>query len=472
MNVLLSGPSRLLLTVLAVGSGIVVGASLFYLLLLLAAAVLRRPHRAAAQKGTFIPSVVVVIPAHNEELVLAATLQSLGLQDYPAECVEIVVVADNCEDTTSAIARKWGAHVLERLDTTRRGKGYALEWAFSILLGEKSPIAKALAFVIVDADTVIAPNFLSVMIDRLQTEIGAANLASAVIALQGRYGVLNSQEGWRTSLMTAAFDLVNHVRLLGAANLGWTVGLKGNGMLFTRALLEKAQWQGRSITEDIDYGLDLLLHYNVKVGYEPNARVWAQMPEDNSPAASQRERWERGRYRLVRERVPMLFMVGLKRRSTALVAAAVDLVIPPLAELVIYLLLWGFCVGIGVRFCRFSTQGLALWAAGGVCFLLYVLGGLKAAGATRATFIGLLYAPLYIVWKIRALRRPICDRAVSPAFRRRCRFVDSHRAPRDGADSRVRERNVRKGVSGAVHEHCSADSPDGGGCRLIRPGTV
>lgn len=399
MNVMLFGLPRLLLTVLTVGSGIVVSAILIYLLLLLAAAILGRPRRDAGQGGTFSPHVAVVIPAHNEELVLAATLHSLRQQDYPAACIEIVVVADNCEDTTSAIARTWGAHVLERSDMTLCGKGYALEWAFSILLGALSPVTQASAFVIVDADTLLAPNFLSVMVTRLQNEIGGTDPASAATALQGRYGVLNSQEGWRTSLMTAAFDLVNHVRLLGAANLGWTVGLKGNGMLFTRALLEKAQWQGHSITEDIDYGLDLLLHYNVKVQYEPQARVWAQMPEDSSPAASQRERWERGRYRLVRERVPTLFAQGIRRRSPALLASAVDLVIPPLAELAGYLLLWGVCVGIGMIFCRFSTAWLVLWAAGGVCFLVYVLGGLKAAGATRATFVGLLYAPVYIVWK-------------------------------------------------------------------------
>jgi cellulose synthase/poly-beta-1,6-N-acetylglucosamine synthase-like glycosyltransferase len=386
---------------LSVVSGLLVVSSLAYLLLLLASAALARSQRRdMTALREWVPQLAVVIPAHNEELVLAATLHSLQEQDYSADRFDVIVVADNCDDTTVSIAREWGVRtVLERTDTVQRGKGYALEWAFSSLLGANSPVKEAAAFVIVDADTALAPDFLSIMARRLNQEVGTTDPAQAIVALQGRYGVLNSREGWRTGLMTAAFDLVNHVRLLGAANLGFTVGLKGNGMLFTRALLQKARWQGRSITEDIDYGLDLLLEHNIKVRYEPTARVWAQMPTDDAPASSQRERWERGRYRLLGQRVPTLLLQGVRRNNLALLVAGTDLMIPPLAELTGLLLLWGICTGIGVVTHRLPIGWFYAWVVGLVGFFTYVLAGLKASGAKRETFVALLYAPAYVAWK-------------------------------------------------------------------------
>ncbi len=404
MTAVISAPdiARLFFALLVAVPGVLVCGSLIYLLLLLVSAVAVAPRRrgAAPKEIGAGARMAVVIPAHDEELVLAATLDSLRRQDYPSDAFHIVVIADNCSDATASIAREWRAVTLERRNLEERGKGYALEWAFARLLDPASPTAETEAYIIVDADTQLAPDFLSVMARRLRREASGRSIAESVVVLQGRYGVLNPGEGWRTALMTAAFDLCNHVRLQGAANLGLSVGLKGNGMAFSRALLEKARWQGRSITEDIDYGLDLLLEHDVIVGYEPRARVWAQMPAGDAPAASQRERWERGRYRLLRQRVPGLLRESLRRRRLALFVAALDLMIPPLAELLGLLLLWGAVTGIGIAAGALPVWSLWIWLVGLVGFVLYVLAGLKAAGAKRETFRALLHVPVYVSWKL------------------------------------------------------------------------
>jgi cellulose synthase/poly-beta-1,6-N-acetylglucosamine synthase-like glycosyltransferase len=415
--------STLVFITLTALPALIVCGSLLYLLLLLAASVLPpRRARGAAESSRVWPRLAVVIPAHDEELVLAATLHSLREQDYPYDLFDIVVVADNCSDTTAAIARDWGAQiVLERTDTTLRGKGYALEWAFAQLLASESSLTPRTslpgtdAFIIVDADTQLAPNFLSVMAHRLKNEAGYDAVALSRVALQGRYGVLNPSAGWRASLMTAAFDLCNHVRLQGAANLGLSVGLKGNGMAFTRALLQAAPWQGTSITEDIDYGLSLLRDHNVMVRYEPAARVWAQMPTDDAPAASQRERWERGRYRLLRQQVPSLLRLGLVRRRIALIAAAIDLTVPPLAELMGLLALWGLFAGSGVGLGYLAPVWLWPWLAAATGAVVYVIAGLIASGAKRDVFLALLHVPAYIAWKMALY----ITRFLAPARRRR-----------------------------------------------------
>lgn len=380
------------LSVLAVVCLVSVG----YLLTVLGAAA-RRPRRDVARPGT-APRVAVVIPAHDEELVLAQTLASLRAQDYPAGRLEIVVVADNCTDATARIARDGGALVLERHCPELRGKGFALAWAFDILLGPESPLAggPADAFAILDADTWADPACVARLAAGLPADPGA------LAALQGRYGVLNPGSGWRAALMTAAFELCNHVKLMGLDRLGCSVGLKGNGMIFTRATLERVPWTGRSVTEDIDYGLDLLCEHGVRVGYAPDARVLAQMPVTAAQGESQRARWEGGRYRLMRARVPKLLAASLRRRDLRLTVAALDLCALPLAEIVGLLAFWGGAVALAGPWIGAAARlGFALaWAVAAIGLCVYVLAGLRVAGAGPEAYRALLRAPFYVLWKL------------------------------------------------------------------------
>ena len=236
-----------MVAILACFFGVAATLSLAYLLLHLAAAL--RPARKFVGTGD-ASNLVVLIPAHDEELSLGATLASLAAQDAPP--AEIVVIADNCTDGTARIAREAGATVWERTDPQRRGKGYALAWAVERVLditprpnnGEpegKSPVIGGkgvMTFAVLDADTQADPSFCRELCAALQS----------ADAVQGRYGVLSPDDGWRVGLMAAAFALVNHVRPLGADRLGGFVGLKGNGMGFTRETLEKVSWRGESVT--------------------------------------------------------------------------------------------------------------------------------------------------------------------------------------------------------------------------------
>jgi len=394
---------NVLYTILVSGIGLVILGCIAYLLLLLAAAALskraarRSSSRGNAQTATPTPNttLAMVVPAHNEELVLAATLSSLRAQDYPEALMEIVVVADNCTDSTARIARDFGVTVLERFNTEERGKGYALDWAISQLLARSEAPD---AVVIVDADTWVAPDFLGIMAARL----AECQDAEGCCALQGRYGVLNRAEGWRSALMSGAFDLVNHIRPMGYDRLGLSIALKGNGMAFTREVLRRARWQGHSITEDMDYGLDLIRSHNIRVRYVPEAHVLAQMPVTAEAATSQRQRWEGGRYRLLRERALPLLVEGLRKRNLALFDAAIALFVPPLAELAAFLLLWGGLIALGSV--RHLLLGAAWFAAiFALCclgFATYVLGGFQVAGAPREVYGSLLKAPFYIVWKL------------------------------------------------------------------------
>ena len=369
------------------------------LLFLLAAAV-AAGRRAPAPSSPAAPvRLAVIVPAHNEELVLPATLASLRAQNYPPESYEIVVVADNCTDTTAALARSFGVSILERTDRERRGKGFALNYAVASLLSAPLPPD---GLIIVDADTWVAPNFLADMSARLHSTQGTQGYA----AWQGRYGVLNFGDGWRAGLMAAAFDLVNHIKPLGRDVLALSVGLKGNGMAFTQAVARDFAWAGGSLTEDLDYGLELARH-GVRVGYAPEACVLAQMPVSAGQAASQRSRWERGRRRSVRRRALPLLWEGLRQRNRLLVDMAFDLLVPPLVELSAVAAVWFSLVLLGAMLHLLPRPALWVSAAsltmGGL--LVYILGGLRAAGAPRQAYIALLRAPFYALWKLVLLSR-------------------------------------------------------------------
>ena len=372
-------------------------AAVFSLLTLAAAAWLGR--RAAPPARASSPLLLaVIVPAHNEALVLSGTLHSLKVQQYPRECFEVVVVADNCTDETAALARAAGATVLERTHADERGKGFALNHAIAALLAR--PLSPD-GIIIVDADTWVAPDFLARMSARLHLSLAPNGLG----AWQGRYGVLNFGENWRAGLMAAAFDLVNHVKPLGRENLGLSVGLKGNGMAFTRAVAAQVAWPGGSLTEDLDYGLELLRRLGVRVGYAHEARVLAQMPVTAAQAGSQRSRWERGRLQIVRERALPLVWEGVTRRNRRLLDMGGDLLVPPLAELGALV-----SVGLGLAVLGATTRLLphpSVWLAAaalnalGLC--VYILGGLSLAGAPKRAYTALLRAPFYAVWKFALL---------------------------------------------------------------------
>jgi len=117
----------------------------------------------AATRGVFHGevTVTVLVPAHNEEASLGATLTSLWEQSVAP--TRIVVVADNCTDRTVEVAHAHGAEVFESVENTHK-KGGALNQALRWLLpgqGENDTV------MVMDADTALDPGFLEAAVRRL-----------------------------------------------------------------------------------------------------------------------------------------------------------------------------------------------------------------------------------------------------------------------------------------------------------------
>ena len=91
---------------------------------------------------------------------IAELIESLRAQDYPADKLDIFVVADNCTDATAAVARQAGAQVFERFDTARVGKGYALDFLFC-RLREAGLEQDYAGYFVFDADNLVDANFVA-----------------------------------------------------------------------------------------------------------------------------------------------------------------------------------------------------------------------------------------------------------------------------------------------------------------------
>jgi cellulose synthase/poly-beta-1,6-N-acetylglucosamine synthase-like glycosyltransferase len=341
-----------------------------------------RPAR-RTQRGDLAPETrfIILIPAHNEAAVIATLLASLRQLDYPPERVTALVIADNCDDATASIARTSGARTLERVSETERAKGYALRFALEQLAAAHEVYD---AYMIVDADSTLSPGFLR--------EMDAALRIGAQVA-QGQYRVLNAGEGWAAGLRALAFALINHVRPLGRSLFGLSAGLKGNGMCFSRAVIERFGWAAYGLTEDSEYHI-ALINAGIRVAYVPRAVVAAEMPKSLRQSGSQQQRWERGRIEMARAHG--LGMLGgfLRTGDLARLDVAVESLTPPLS-----LLAAGVTFTLaGAALLRWE---LGLWIALGLlaALALHVVVGIALGRLPLRVVLSLLAAPFYIVWK-------------------------------------------------------------------------
>ena len=324
-----------------------------------------------------ICKLAIVIPAHNEEQLIARCVRSVASSDKSPGQREIVVIADNCTDETAARAAAAGARVLERRNLEQRGKGYALRLAFETLQAEGFD-----AFLVIDADSMVSTNLIAETLQRLNQ--GAA-------ATQCRYRVANGATSVRTRLMDVAFLGFNVLRPKGRAGWGLSAGVLGNGFALRSETLHTVPYNADSIVEDLEYHLRLVLSSG-QTDFIDNATVFGEIPDGDEAARVQRSRWEGGRLRMAIEWIPQLAS-GLVRGKIRLLEPFLELLTLPLAYHMVLLLL-AFGLPGGQRILGAIALGLVL---------VHVSAAALLSGHRWKTFAALAASPFYIAWKLTTL---------------------------------------------------------------------
>ena len=334
----------------------------------------------------------VIVPAHNEAGVIERTVASLRKIEWPADRFRILVVADNCVDATDALARGAGAQVLERQDSTHRGKGYALQHAFRHSLDE----AWAGAVVVIDADAEVSSNLL---------EACAARIETGAHAVQTHYGVLNPQASWRTRLITIAKASFHIVRSRARERVAASCGIRGNGWCVTHHLLNAVPYAAFSLTEDLEYGIDIGLK-GYRVAYADEAHADADMVSSEQVARTQRQRWEGGRFQLIRRKTMPLLIAAVKQPSIVCLDLALDLLVLPLSYVALNVVALMVVAGMATWWRASFEPWLWLSAACAASLVVYVLRGWQLSGVGPRGLLDLARAPGFLVWKVVLMLSP------------------------------------------------------------------
>jgi len=300
------------------------------------------------------------------------------------ESDRILVVAHNCTDRTAMIARARGAEAIEVRDAGTGGKPDALKAGLRHLDADPPEVV-----VIIDADC---------RVERGAIRTLALCAAESGGPVQGDYRFRDESGEEFGSLSSLALLVKNVARPHGLTRLGLPCLLNGAGSAYPFAQLRSAPHGEGSIAEDYQLAIDLA-RAGHPTRFVPAARVLSVLPDRRDAALRQRKRWEHGHLTLVLATAPRLLVEGLFKLDRNLFFLGVDLLVPPLAFLVL-----GWIVAAGLALAAWGYQ-----AQLGPALLVLAAGLLLGAGLSAAVgrFAGakalvrmLAAAPRYVFSKL------------------------------------------------------------------------
>ena len=262
----------------------------------------RKAAKAAALEAT-PHNYAVLICARNESAVIADLIGSLRSQTYDQSLLHIFVLADNCTDDTSDIARSAGATVYERFNNVQVGKGYALQTLLGHL--EQDYPAGFDGYIVFDADNILDPGYIAAM----NRTFSQGHDIVTSYRNSKNYGDNWISAGYALWFLRESRYL-NHARSL----LGTSCAVSGTGFLFSRAVLEETgPWPFHLLTEDIEFTIDNVVR-GEKVGYAAGAVLYDEQPTSFAQSWRQRMRWSKGYLQVFRKYASELFS-GIARGS-------------------------------------------------------------------------------------------------------------------------------------------------------------
>ncbi len=271
--------------------------TVFYLyqFLFIAVPFLKRGKKFTAQK---MHKYAVMISARNEEQVIGQLIESINNQSYPAELIDIYVVADNCTDNTAKVARQAGATVYERFNDLLVGKGYALDYLLE-KIGYDNTNCEYDGFFVFDADNVLNKYYIEEM---------NKTFSNGHRIVTGYRNSKNYGTNWISSGYALWFiresKFLNLSRML--CNTSCAIG--GTGFLVHRDVLLKSNgWKFFFLTEDIQFTVHNILH-GESIAFCENAMLYDEQPTTFKQSWKQRMRWAKGFLQVARKYNGKLFL--------------------------------------------------------------------------------------------------------------------------------------------------------------------
>lgn len=254
---------------------------LFYVLVTLA----RKPKQLTAKANH---RYAVMISARNESAVIADLLRSIRKQSYPAELIDIFVIADNCTDNTAQIARDNGAIVFERFNKDLIGKGYALDYGYKLIQEQYSDRGYE-AYFVFDADNVLDENYF-----REMNKVYDAGAPASTSYCNSK----NFDSNWISAGYGVWFMREAKYLSQSRLTLNTSCAVSGTGFFIAARVLEEAGgWKWHLLTEDIEFSTQCIISAK-RISYCPTAVLYDEQPTTFRDSWNQRFRWAKGFYQV------------------------------------------------------------------------------------------------------------------------------------------------------------------------------
>ena len=246
------------------------------------------------------PMASIMVPAHNESVVITQTVLSLLNFDYPRDRYEIIVINDNSSDNSAqmldAIKNKNPGRNLEIINTDSvtggKGKSNALNIGFEKCRGEY--------IVIYDADNTPEKNALRLLV----SEIVSNPLLGAVI---GKFRTRNKSANLLTRFINIETLAFQWMAQAGRWKLLKLCTIPGTNFIIRRKIIEDmGGWDPKAVAEDTEISFRIYrMGYYIK--FLPQAVTWEQEPQTIKVWFRQRTRWVKGNVYVLIKNMPMLF---------------------------------------------------------------------------------------------------------------------------------------------------------------------
>ncbi|MEK0218365.1 glycosyltransferase family 2 protein [Bifidobacterium mongoliense] len=246
------------------------------------------------------PKVTIVVPAHNEEIVIAQTVRAILDLHYPADRVEVLLFADNCNDHTAREMRRIAGlpqyrnrevKIIERVGSG--GKAGVLNDALNIAHGDYIGVY--------DADAMPETNALYFLVNKLNED------PARYMAVFGRNKTRNAKQNFLTKCINQEVVVTQRVQHCAVWHMFKIGRIPGTNFIINRDFAKSiGGWSDGALTEDTDISFKIMQSGKL-IALAYNSEAFQQEPERVHDYYFQRLRWAKGNYQVVTRNFTMLF---------------------------------------------------------------------------------------------------------------------------------------------------------------------
>ena len=251
----------------------------------------------------YYPKVTIVVPAHNEDVVIAQTAKAILDMNYPHDRVELLLFADNCSDNTYAeclsvqALPEYAGRNLTVIDRTGTGgKAGVLNDALQIATGEY--------ICVYDADAMPEKNALYFLVKEVMKD------PERHVASFGRNKTRNANQNFLTRCINQEIVVTQRVHHVGMWHLFKIGRIPGTNFLIQTDFVKSiGGWKNGALTEDTDISFKIMQSGKL-IALAYNSEAFQQEPETLKSYYMQRKRWAKGNYEVVLSNFKHLFSRG------------------------------------------------------------------------------------------------------------------------------------------------------------------